>query len=113
MRKVIAAISFVLLTAGVFGALYLFGPSEHPQVSSGESDSERTAKLNDAFINYVRLGEVARNAPDGELLALGHMTCQARDNYPEQVIILNIELEYPYAGRRIYDGATQYLCDTF
>lgn len=112
MKKVLLAVVLSLATTGAMVVMFTILNHREPPVKP-ESNSALTQKLNDAFINYVRLGQVARTAADDELLALGYRTCNARKNYPEQTIILNIELEYPYAGRRIYDGATQYLCDTY
>lgn len=109
----IAAIAAVILVAAVlFAWQHDEGPTPTPP-SPGLSNSESRAKLNDAYLNYVRMGEVAQSASDQKLLSVGYDVCNFKEaGNSDTIIIYNVESETDllYAGRRIIDGATQYLC---
>jgi hypothetical protein len=111
-RKVLWLVlgAVVLTLAGVGLGLAVYEANK-PEMTAHGRTSDESAKLNDAFLNYVHMGNPElESEPNGNLLAIGYRVCQDRDNYSRTVFIYNIEEKYPNAGARIYDGATQYLC---
>lgn len=104
------AIIVVALSAW-FGILY-FTQSSQPEQSSGISNSESSARLNAAYLNYVRMNNPElRSEPNGNLLVLGYKICGDLHSFSELTLVNMAEIQYTGAGRRIYDGATQYLCE--
>lgn len=74
--------------------------------------SEESQRLNDAFLNYVRMNNPElRSEPDGNLLLVGYKVCTNLHSFSELTLTNMAEVAYPGAGRRIYEGATQYLCE--
>lgn len=74
--------------------------------------SEESQKLNDAFLNYVRMNNPELvNVPNGNLLVVGYKICTELHTFSELTLVNMAEIEYAGAGQRIYDAATQYLCE--
>lgn len=74
--------------------------------------SAESAALNDAYLGYVRMNnpELA-SEPNGNLLIVGYKICTELHSFSENTLVNMAEIEYTGAGQRIYDGATQYLCE--
>jgi len=105
-----AAIIAVMLTALLLAVT--LSKRSQPEQSSGISNSESSAKLNAAYLNYVRMNNSElRNEPNGNLLAWGYKICGDLHSFSELTLVNMVEVEYTGAGQRIYDGATQYLCE--
>lgn len=109
---------FVLLLPGTILAVaigvYVRGIVDNPAPVVPERNlSAESAALNSAYVSYVRLGEVAKEATDQDLLTIGYKVCEM-DKDPvllESTIVNSINIVYPDAGNRILDGAKQYICD--
>ena len=99
----------LLAVCGVATYQYLSTPDTGPAYGRTSGDS---AKLNDAYLNYVRMNnpELA-GVPNGNLLAVGYRICANLHSFSELTLVNMAEIEYTGAGQRIYDGATQYLCE--
>jgi hypothetical protein len=101
----------VLALAGVGLGLAVHEASE-PEMTAHGRTSDESAKLNDAYLNYVRMNNPELNSePNGNLLFVGYKICGELHSFSETTLTNMAELQYPGAGRRIYDGATQYLCE--
>ena len=101
----------VLALAGVGLGLAVYEANQ-PEMTAHGRTSEESQKLNDAYLNYVRMNNPELNSePPGNLLAVGYKICTELHGYSETTLTNMAELQYPGAGRRIYDGATQYLCE--
>jgi hypothetical protein len=102
----VAALAFVGISVAVY---------EHNRTDTGPAygrTSGESQRLNDAYLNYVRMNNPElRSEPDGNLLVVGYKICGSLHTYSEITLRNMAEVAYPGAGKRIYDGATQYLCE--
>lgn len=111
--RIAGVVVLVLVAIGgiVFAAAYSTVYDDPKHVKIGRT-SDESAKLNEAYLNYVRMNNPElRSEPNGNLLVVGYKVCGQLHAYSELTLVNMAELAYPGAGRRIYDGATQYLCE--
>jgi hypothetical protein len=105
---VVGAVVLALAGVGLGLAVY---EANKPEMTAHGRTSDESAKLNDAYLNYVRMSNPELNSePNGNLLFVGYKICSDLHSLSETTLTNMAELQYPGAGRRIYDGATQYLC---
>lgn len=105
----IAAVVSALLGVGVGLAVY---ETNKPEMVAHGRTSQESQRLNDAFLNYVRMNNPElRGEPNGNLLLVGYKVCTNLHGFSETTLVNMAELQYSGAGQRIYDGATQYLCE--
>jgi hypothetical protein len=101
----------VLALAGVGLGLAVHEAAK-PEMTAHGRTSDESQRLNDAYLNYVRMNNPElENEPNGNLLVVGYKICSELQGFSETTLTNMAELQYPGAGRRIYDGATQYLCE--
>jgi hypothetical protein len=111
------ALAIALVVAAFLVSLIVWGATQNDSPkptppSPGLSQSEQSAKLNQAYVTWVRNGRVADEATDQDLLAIGYAVCKLDEDpqYSDTIIVYNIEKMYTNAGQRILDGARQYIC---
>lgn len=113
-KRLLLALLPIVAAAGLFLALALSNADSNPTTppQKGISKSEESAKLNDAYLNYVRMNNPElQSEPNGNLLVVGYKICGDIHNYSEQILVNMAEMQFKGAGQRVYDGATQYLCE--
>lgn len=106
---VMAVVAGVLVVLSVVLYQYYTQPETGP---AHGMTSEASQKLNDAYLGYVRMNnpELA-SVPNGNLLVVGYKVCTQLHGFSETTLVNMAEIQFPGAGQRIYDGATQYLCE--
>lgn len=113
-RRVWIACAFLIAVplAGIAVSAYRYAHPPETGPAYGRTSTE-SQKLNDAYLGYVRMNNPELvGVPNGNLLALGYKICGELHTYSELTLVNMADIEYTGAGQRIYDGATQYLCET-
>lgn len=104
------ALGAVVALAGVGISAYM-GSEPDTGPAYGRT-SDESQKLNDAYLGYVRMNNPELNSvPNGNLLVVGYKICAELHSFSEETLVNMADIEYTGAGQRIYDGATQYLCE--
>jgi hypothetical protein len=110
-RKEFIVSAVVIVTLLVGWLIFLALDDKPEQVSSGLSNSDKSAQRNDAYLSYVRTGNPElETEPGGSLLRVGYKICGELHSFSELTLVNMADIQYTGAGQRIYDGATQYLC---
>jgi hypothetical protein len=109
-RTLVIVLAGLAVIAGVFIAIQFHNESQVGSAVSDVNRSVETARLNEAYLNWVKLGNRADGYSDAELLGAGYAVCEAQESHSDTVIEYNLEESFPHNGRRIIDGARQYLC---
>jgi hypothetical protein len=105
----VGAVVLAALGTGLGLAVY---EANKPEMVAHGRTSQESQRLNDAYLNYVRMNNPElQSEPNGNLLLVGYKVCTNLHSYSETTLTNMAEIQYPGAGRRIYDGATQYLCE--